>query len=179
MTWLESDLIEFSDKTIRKFQSFQKIFIFSQKNVSSSSLPNARPIYIDPWEESNFWTCSAGSTRWENSGDDFMKIPCVWINSEKMEQYEHVTGITKRVKISSKKKWFSKWRIFIGDETGLWTGNVVSKPYINPVSNGDANVDQPGDHMRDTGMVTLSASRNIGPSFIKQKIKEQNKKMEK
>ena len=44
----------------------------------------------------------------------------------------------------------------IMDETGLWTGSVAPRTYVNPATR-DPGVIQPGDHRRDTGIVTLTA----------------------
>jgi hypothetical protein len=52
------------------------------------------------------------------------------------------------------------------DETGLWNGSVLSRTYVDPAT-GDASVESPGDHLRDTGLVALSRKGQVFPWFFR------------
>ena len=56
-------------------------------------------------------------------------------------------------------------RVWVMDETGLWTGSVAPRTYVNPATN-DSGVLMLGDHRRDTGVVALCADGSIDWWFL-------------
>jgi hypothetical protein len=56
-------------------------------------------------------------------------------------------------------------RVYVADETGIWTGSVALRTRVDPATM-DAGVVRHGNNGRDTGMVALSAAGEVDAQFI-------------
>jgi hypothetical protein len=120
-------------------------------NVTNTRVQEAGKGFITNFWEKNHWYSCRVQTRNQ-------KELRITIQEEASEFQESVMQYVQENQIQ-------KENIYVMDETGLWTGSVALRTYVNPQTH-DVGVEQKGDHRRDTGIVTLSATGKVDSVFL-------------
>ena len=120
-------------------------------NVTNGRVPHASNGYI-----SNFWRDNGWPSR--KTQERNQKEIRTTLEEEMNQFRSEVTQYVNEHNIPPS-------RVHTMDETGLWNGSVAPRTYVNPDTINSGVVSE-GNHRRDTGVVSISASGCVHPFFI-------------